>query len=286
MKNLLLHFLIISIPAYILFSCTAKKETTLDMDNYFAWCIVPFDNQHRTPEQRIAMLKEIGFTSYAYDWRQKHLPEMAHELELAEENGIHVQAIWMWIDAADAVGSLSANNEEIFRIIEASGTKTQLWIGISPNWLEGRSDVESMIKSREMLGYLSERATPLGCKIRLYNHGGWFGDPLNQVKLIKQLPDHDLGIIFNFHHAHELLDDFPALVDAMMPYLWAVNLNGMRAEGPKILPIGKGDLEKGMIEVLEQKGFKGPYGILGHIEDEDVKIVVERNLEGLKKIRN
>jgi len=256
------------------------------MDNYFAWCIVPFDNQHRTPEQRIAMLKAIGFTSYAYDWRQKHLPEMAHELELAQENGIHVHAIWMWIDAADAVGSLSANNEEIFRIIEASGTKTQLWIGISPNWLEGRSDVESMIKSREMLGYLSERAMPLECKIGLYNHGGWFGDPLNQVKLIKQLPDHNLGIIFNFHHAHELLDDFPALVDAMMPYLWAVNLNGMRAEGPKILPIGKGDLEKGMIEVLEQKGFKGPYGLLGHIEDEDVKIVLERNLEGLKKIRN
>ena len=58
----------------------------------------------------------------------------------------------------------------------------------------------------------------------------------------------------------------------------------MRAEGPKILPIGKGNLEKDMIDVLENKGYHGPYGILGHIEEADVKIVLERNLKGLKSI--
>ena len=47
---------------------------------------------------------------------------------------------------------------------------------------------------------------------------------------------------------------------------------------------GSGDLEKTMIGVLEKQGFHGPYGILGHIEDADVKIVLEGNLEGLKSI--
>lgn len=279
-----MYLFVLAILVSALFSCNSKTNEALDMDKYFAWCIVPFDIQNRTPEQRIAMLKELGFKSYAYDWRQKHLPEMAHELDLAKKNDIEITAVWMWIDFADSVGALSADNEQIFKIIEDTGTNTQLWLGISEAWLEGLSDDSCMIKSVEMISYLSVRAAALNCNIGLYNHGGWFGDPVNQVRLIKKMPSLDLGIIFNFHHAHELLNDFPALVDEMMPYLWVVNLNGMREEGPKILPIGKGNVEKTMIGVLEYKGFHGPYGILGHIEDADVKIVLERNLEGLKTI--
>ncbi len=68
----------ISIPLLLLLLFpTAIFAQNLNMDNYFAWCIVPFDNQNRTPEQRIEMLKNLGFKSYAYDWRAEHLPEMA-----------------------------------------------------------------------------------------------------------------------------------------------------------------------------------------------------------------
>ena len=59
------------------------------MENLFAWCIVPYDSKNRTPEERIAMLKELGFNSYAYDWRIKNLDEMEHEWKLAEENNIN-----------------------------------------------------------------------------------------------------------------------------------------------------------------------------------------------------
>jgi hypothetical protein len=71
----------------------------------------------------------------------------------------------------------------------------------------------------------------------------------------------------------------------MMPYLWAVNLNGMKEEGPKILPIGKGNLEGEMIRLLEEKGYRGPYGVLGHVEEADVKVILERNLEGLRYLQ-
>jgi hypothetical protein len=281
MKNS--NTLLLAIALFVAIACQPKPEN-LDMDNFFAWCVVPFDSENRSPEQRIAMLKALGFNAYAYDWRQRHLPEMAHELLLAQENDVAVTAIWMWIDVADSVGQLNPDNEKIFKIIEETGTKTQLWIGISETWLEGLSHDSSMAKSVEMVRYLSERASILGCKIGLYNHGGWFGNPKNQVALIKKIPEQDLGIIFNFHHAHELLAVFPALVDEMKPYLWAVNLNGMKEEGPKILPIGKGDLEQTMIELMKERGYDGPFGILGHVEEADVRVILERNLEGLKSI--
>ena len=76
------------------------------MNNYYAWCIVPFDNQNRTPEERIEMLKDLGFVSYAYDWREEHLPEMAKEINLARKNGIDINAVWMWIDKNDSIGKL------------------------------------------------------------------------------------------------------------------------------------------------------------------------------------
>jgi hypothetical protein len=58
----------------------------------------------------------------------------------------------------------------------------------------------------------------------------------------------------------------------------------MKKGGPKILTIGKGDQEKAMVKTLIDLGYQGPWGILGHIEAEDVKKVLTQNLEGLKSI--
>jgi sugar phosphate isomerase/epimerase len=267
-------------------SCNKNKPVKLDMENYFAWCIVPFDSQNRTPEQRIEMLKRLGFVSYAYDWREKHLPEMANEIKLASENGIKMNAVWMWIDKSDSIGQLSPNNQKVLQALEETGLKTQIWMSFPEDYFDCLSDSARFDKAAFMVSYLSDEAEKLGCKIGLYNHGGWFGNPDNLVKIIEALPGKEIGIIFNFHHAHDLLNDFPGLVKNMKPYLWAVNLNGMNPGGPKILPIGSGEKEVEMMAVLKENGFTGPFGILGHIEDADVEKVLQGNLEGLKMLLN
>jgi hypothetical protein len=60
----------------------------------------------------------------------------------------------------------------------------------------------------------------------------------------------------------------------MLPYLKAVNLNGMRRDGLKILPLNEGNEEQAMIRTLLEKGYTGPLGILGHVEEADVKEVL------------
>ena len=233
----------------------------------------------------MAMLKRLNIKRYAYDWRVKHLESMAQELQLAKENDIEVISIWMWIDAQwDSVGRLNGPNEEVFKIIEASGYKGQLWVSFNANFFEGLPDQEAVKRGAEMIAYLSQRAAALGCKVGLYNHGDWFGEPAHQIKLIKALPDQDLGLIYNFHHGHHQIDAFPELVPEMLPYLWFVNLNGLRKGGPKILTIGQGDHEKEMIDLLLSAGYQGDFGILGHIEEEDVEQVLKANLDGLKEL--
>ena len=64
-----------------------------------------------------------------------------------------------------------------------------------------------MNKAIEMVKYVSAIADEIDCKIALYNHRGWFGNPHNQVEIIKALPELNLTMVYNFHHAHEYLDD-------------------------------------------------------------------------------
>ena len=50
---------------------------------------MPFDSKKRTPEERIDMLEELGFTRYAYDWRTEHLDDAALTVEAyAREVGL------------------------------------------------------------------------------------------------------------------------------------------------------------------------------------------------------
>ncbi|MGM0620540.1 MAG: sugar phosphate isomerase/epimerase family protein [Bacteroidota bacterium] len=270
----------------ILTSINFISAQELNMDNYFAWCIVPFDNQNRSPEERIEMLKNLGFKSYAYDWRAEHLPEMAKEINLARENDIDINAVWMWLDKNDAVGNLSENNRKVLQALQETGLQTQIWVSFPENYFDNLSEQRRIEKAVEMIGYVSGEARKLNCTVGLYNHGGWFGRPENLVKIIENLPGHQVGIIFNFHHAHDMINEFAELVKLMKPHLWAVNLNGMNPGGPKILPLGSGEKEAEMLTVLKQNGFSSPFGILGHVEDADVEKILKGNLKGLKKLKN
>jgi hypothetical protein len=251
----------------------------LAMDDLVAWCIVPFDSRKRTPEERIAMLERLGFKRYAYDWRAEHLPDTARELRLAREHGIRVEAVWVWIEQ-DQPGKLSEANERLLAALQDAGLSTQLWVGFAPGFFEGMTDGQKVARGAEMVGYLSDRAAETKSRVALYNHGDWFGEPENEVRIIQALPGRDIGIVYNFHHGHEHIARFDAVVKAIRPWLWVVNLDGMRPEGPKILPFGTGTEERRMLQTVLDSGFTGPFGVLGHV-DADVEEILRGNLRGL-----
>ncbi|MFD0837333.1 sugar phosphate isomerase/epimerase family protein [Mariniflexile aquimaris] len=244
-----------------------------------------YDSMQRSPQERISMLKELGFTKYAYDWRDKHLDDTETELKLARENNIEIISVWLWLNAErDSLGRLSPSNERIFEILKAQQIKTTLWVSFSNNFFKNLTQEQSIFKASEFITFVYEKAQEIDCNIALYNHSGWFGDINNQIEIINALPQHKLTMVYNFHHAHQYLDDFPQIAQKIMPYLACVNLNGMTKDGPKISPIGSGDFEKDMIKQLRDNGFKGPWGIMGHVENKDAKSVLEQNINGLRSL--
>ena len=162
--------------------------------------------------------------------------------------------------------------------------KPAIWVSFSNNYFENIDDQKSIQVAVDMIKYIKSRTDDLGCQLALYNHTGWFAKPQNQINIIKEIGLEDISMVYNFHHAQGDVDEFSESVKMIKPYLSYVNLNGVKKEGPKIVDIGKGDHEYEMINKLIKEGYDGPWGILGHIKTEDVKVVLERNIEGLKSL--
>jgi sugar phosphate isomerase/epimerase len=244
-------------------------------ENLVAWCIVPFDAKKRSPAERVEMLKKLGFTKYAYDWRAEHLPTFDEEVALLNKAGIELTAVWF-------PANLGADAKKLLEVIKKHEVKPQLWVTMGDPG--GTTQAEKIDAAAKVLRPIAEEAAKLGCEVALYNHGGWFGEPENQLAVIDALKLKNVGIVYNQHHGHDHLDRFPELLKKMMPRLLALNINGMAKDGEKlgqkILPLGAGELDLKLLKAIADSGYAGPIGILGHTQD-DAEERLRDNLDGL-----
>jgi sugar phosphate isomerase/epimerase len=273
----------------ILTSCSSMQKPKEDnelifaRENLIAWCIVPFDALNRNAEQRAEMLNELGITKMAWDWRMEHIESLPVEIETLSKHNIELAAVWFWIDRDLEEGFLP-HQEQIFKTLAETGTQTTIWACFSDNFFDNLNDPEKIERAVKNLTILNNKALETGCKVALYNHMNWFGEPENQVNILEKMNSDNIGIVYNLHHGHHHIERFAELLQIMMPHLWIINLNGMNEAGPKILTLGEGEHDASMIKIIRESGFKGTIGIIGHTEGEDIQKVLERNLEGMKKI--
>jgi quinoprotein glucose dehydrogenase len=250
--------------------------------NLVAWCIVPFDRKARGPEERARMLEKLGIKMFAYDYRAKHIPSFDAEVEALEKHHIRLLAWWFPTEYNDEA-------KLILDVLKRHGLRdVQFWVmgggGPTANAKDQTDRVEAETKR---LKPIAEAAGKIGCQVGLYNHGGWFGEPENQLAIIDRLRATgvtNVGIVYNLHHGHDHLDRLPALLELMKPHLLALNLNGMvrhgDAIGKLILPLGQGDLDLPLLKIIQASGWRGPVGILNHT-DEDAEERLRDNLDGL-----
>ncbi len=252
-------------------------------DNLIAWCIVPFDSKARGPEERAAMLQKLGFKHFAYDWRAKDIPTFDAEVEALKKHGVSLDAFWV------APGVLNNESRLILDVLKRHNVHAQLWVLLDAgaNRVEGAEQQKRVETIASQLKPLAEQAAKAGCSLALYNHGGWFGEPENQVAIIEHLKAQgitNIGMVYNLHHGHEHTARLAAILKLSRPYLKGVNLNGMDP-GPnpgsrKILPLGQGSLDLELLRTIRDSGYNGPIGILGHTNDDAEQRLLD-NLDGL-----
>ena len=254
-------------------------------ENLVAWCIVPFDAKKRGPEERAKMLQHLGLRRFAYDYRAEHVPTFDAEVEAMKKHGIEFFAWWF-------PGGLNAEAKLILDVIRRHGIKPQLWVmggGANPDGPEAHA--KRIAEEVARLAPIVQAADEVGCKVALYNHGGWFGEPENQIAVINALRVQgirNVGIVYNLHHGHAHLARLAELLSKMKPHLLALNLNGMFRDGDKvgkkIAVIGEGSEDARVLTVIQESGWHGPIGILNHTE-EDAEARLRANLDGLDRLR-
>ena len=255
-----------------------------DKNNLIAWCIVPFDAAERTPEERAAMLDELGISRFAYDYRDQHIASFGEEIGVLRKHGIELSAVWLWLEpSGDTL--LNPSCRAILRILEETSVHTDLWVSFPPQFFENMPEEEKISRGVDAIEEVLEWAGAHGCTISLYNHGDWFGEPENQIRIIRAIGSDKVRMVYNFHHGHHQIERFEPMFREMLPYLSAVNINGMKVEGPKIITVGEGDRELQMLRIIKESGYRGPIGIIGHTEGEDIRVVLQRNLEGLERLK-
>jgi sugar phosphate isomerase/epimerase len=237
--------------------------------NLVAWCIVPFDAKHRSPAERATMVKQLGFTKVAYDWRDNHVPSFEEEILQYRKRGIEYFAFW-------------ATHDKAFELFAKYDLHPQIWQ--TAGSAEAPSQKERVDRAVKEVLPLAERTAKMKCKLGLYNHGGWGGEPENLVAVCRALRERHkmehVGIVYNLHHGQGHIDDFAAALEKMKPYLLCLNLNGMSAKGSKILPLGAGESDLKLLKIIADSGYSGPVGIIGHTDD-DVELRLRDNLDGL-----
>lgn len=277
MRVIVLAISVLAMPG-ILSNCAAAGEPAgkniYAQDNLVAWCIVPFDAKKRGPAERAEMLKRLGFNKFAYDWREEHVPTFEQEILELKKRGIELFAFW-------------GSREEAFKLFQKHAIAPQVWVMIRDS--NAGSQDERVEAAAKQLLPLVERTRDLGCKLGLYNHGGWGGEPENMAAVCRWLRENakgdNVGIVYNFHHGHGHIADFAECLEMMKPYLLCINLNGMNDNAqPKILPLGEGQHEKAMMQAVLASGYRGPIGILGHRSEIDAEISLRANLDGLEKL--
>lgn len=275
------HYIVLLLLVTCVLQCSGQDSkpagtatSVLHRENIVAWCIVPFDAAKRTPEKRAAMLREIGITRCAYDWRAEHVPSFEEEILAYKKHGIEYFAFW---DAHD----------EAFRLFAKHDLQPQIWQMMRTPVAEGQS--ARIEEAAQQMLPIAKRTNDIGCKLALYNHGGWSGEPENLVAVctrLHELGQRHVGITYNFHHGHGHITDWPESLKLMLPYLHCLNLNGMNAGAqPKILGIGQGTYESKMIRAVVESGYNGPIGILDHRTELDARESLLENRDGLERLR-
>lgn len=269
----------------ILATPTLNAAELWRQENLVAWSIVAFDAKQRGPEERAAMLERLKLRQYGFGFRAKDVPYFDAEVIAMQRHGIELVA-WLFPRTLDAT-ALKA-----LQVIRRHGIRPQIWV------TGGGEPVRSPGEQAERLRMELDRIRPfvvaaalVGCRVGLYNHGGWFGEPENQLALLRRLKsegfDH-VGLVYNFHHGHDHIDRFAAVWRDLRADVLALSINGMvrggDKAGKKILYIGEGDQELAMMKIVQESGWQGPVCILGHRTDEDAEVALAKNLAGLRDL--
>ena len=266
---------------------SSKTPDPFAQGNLHAWAYEEYDSVQRTPDERAQVLQQLGISRAGYIARDPaRVAEFEAYVIAYQKYGIQLVAAWTPLHTDKPLDEPHVRT--FLDVVRRHNLKLQWWFTLEH--MEEHQEGERIERAAAQIRQLIPAAKSISCDLVLYGHGRdhWFTQIENQIAVIERVkrdaPSARLGIVYNFHQSHAQMDRLKDVFPRLKPYLSAVNLDGMRAEGPQIITLGQGDREAGMIKIIRESGWTGCVGIISHNRKVDARVSLQQNLEGLRAV--
>jgi sugar phosphate isomerase/epimerase len=252
---------------------------------FFAMDTGTRDANHQTPEQQVALVREVGFAGIAPIY---HTPGLLRDtLAALDERKLRMFAVYVALHL-DSPAPVSPAIRDV--IEQLRGRDAFLWLHVNFRDYQP-SDPVGDGKAVPVMREVADLAKEAGVRVSLYPHiKNWVERVEDGARLAKQVDRENFGVTFNL--CHWLMVDganLDASLREALPYLTMVTINGADAGNKElktcIQPLGSGNFDVGgVLTKLEALGWNGPIGLQHYGITGDAKANLQRSTDAWRKM--
>lgn len=192
------------------------------------------DAEYDTPEKQVALAKSMGFSGM----EKEGIDGLSKTLRELDKQHLKLFTMYININLDNADQPYDPRLEDVFKQLKGRGTMP--WFYVTSSKFKP-SSAETDPVAIPILQKVADMAAKYKLKIMVYPHKGyWIQSVEDALRVVKKADRKNLGFTFNLCHflAVEGLqadEKFIPLVEASIPYLFAISLNGADHPTEKIL---------------------------------------------------
>lgn len=252
---------------------------------FFAMDTGTRDAKHKSPEEQVALVQEVGFAGLAPIYQK---PEMLRAtLDALDQRKLKMFAVYvpLNLDSPDPVNPAIRDTIEQLR-----GRDSVLWLYV--NFPAHKpSDPAGDAKAVPVLREVADLAKKAGVRVSLYPHiKNWVERVEDGARLARQVDRDNFGVTFNLCH-WLMVDgaDLDARLRDALPHLTMVTINGADAGTAElarvIQPLDAGTFDVGkVLSKLAEFGWNGPIGLQHFGIKGDAKVNLQRSMTAWREM--
>ena len=252
---------------------------------FFAMDTGTRDATHKTPEEQVALIKELGFAGIGPIYHGAD--DLQQWFAALDKAGLKMFALYVPL-RLDAIEASITSLKEITAALK--GRDTMLWLYVTDKGHKP-STSDNDDTAVKALCDIAGMAQGAGLRVAMYPHTGCYVARVEDgVRLVKKAGCKNLGVTFNLCHWLKVDGkDLNATLKAAQPCLFCVTINGADADGKDwkalIQPLDRGTYDVGrVLHRLATMGYTGPVGLQHYGIKGDALENLKHSMDGWKKL--